>query len=340
MSEPEEWKAIPRREGEHPPAPERLRPADAPAGRTSVDLDPPEHRTDRTMQLNAVARRRAVRGDAFDEPAFTDEAQAPAERRDHDPAPDPAHDDGYGEDYDHAGDPPQADGFDDAYPDDRYDDHDSYALDGNGYDTDLDGGYDDYDHAYPDDDYGYDRSGPPAGPIVDDGDDFWPDEDPPRPRSRRLLFTILGILAIATLVAGALRYFVFDVYFVPTSSMAPAIGNGDRLVVNRFASSPDRGDVVVVANPTPGDAANAYVRRVIGLPGDTVAASDGVVLINGVPLEEAYLGDGATTADFGPVVVSTDELFLLSDNRALAGDIASVVPVSAEDIIGVMWLSF
>ena len=153
------------------------------------------------------------------------------------------------------------------------------------------------------------------------------------------------LVAVAVAVAVLVKTFVAQAFYIPSGSMLPQLQLNDRVVVSKLAydlHSPHRGDIIVFQappsqQPAPGsntepavvrwirDAGEAigvvtpstedYIKRVIGLPGDVVEARGGHVYINGRLLVEPYLPQGVVTADFGPVLVPPDRLWVLGDNR-------------------------
>lgn len=165
----------------------------------------------------------------------------------------------------------------------------------------------------------------------------------PGARRRTSRTRALVLAALAILGAGVSREFVAAPYTVAYGSMEPGLADGDRLVVNKLAyrlRPPKRGDVVAFdsgALPT-GGTGETYVKRVIGIAGDTVEARDGVVLVNGVPAEDTALD---STQPFGPVQVPPEMLFVLGDNRTVSVDSRAfgMVPVDAVvgEVSAVIW---
>ncbi len=150
---------------------------------------------------------------------------------------------------------------------------------------------------------------------------------------------------------------------IPSESMEPQLEVGDRVVVSRVAyrlHDPRRGDIVVFPSPTaPVDDADdegawpvrlgrevleavglrqpseeELIKRVIGLGGETVEARGGSIKIDGHNLREPYLSAGVTTADFGPVVVPEEHVFVMGDNRGNSSDSRIFGAVEINDIIG------
>jgi signal peptidase I len=127
-------------------------------------------------------------------------------------------------------------------------------------------------------------------------------------------------------------------YLVEGPSMAPTLLHGQRLLVARRAYrryTPRRRDIVVLREPTP--QALESVKRVVGLPGETVRVERGRVSINGVALDEPYLlglggGGGEGEWRLGP-----DQFFVLGDNRARSIDCRAYGPVGRERVVGRAW---
>ncbi|MGC7846696.1 signal peptidase I [Desulforudis sp. 1088] len=128
-------------------------------------------------------------------------------------------------------------------------------------------------------------------------------------------------LAIAVVLAVIIRLFIFQPFFIPSGSMEPTLMTGDRIIVSKFSyhfSEPKRGDVIVFKYPK--DPKRAFVKRVIGLPGETVQLKDSKLIVNGRVVTEDYLPPGLEFSDFGPQTVPRDMLFVLGDNRNNSDD--------------------
>ncbi len=141
-------------------------------------------------------------------------------------------------------------------------------------------------------------------------------------------FYILIILINAFLINSLLAPFMIlpiKAYKLPAASMTPTLMIGDRVIVNKTYytdKKPHRGDVVIF--PEPSDPRKDFIKRVIGLPGETIEILGKKVYINGQPLEEPYIMGAperglpagmAATEKFGPVTVPDGKLFVLGDNR-------------------------
>jgi signal peptidase I len=114
-----------------------------------------------------------------------------------------------------------------------------------------------------------------------------------------------------------LRTFVIEGRIIPSESMLPTLQVGDRVMVNKFIyyfKKPQRGDIIVFHPPEILNSKDDYIKRVIGLPGETVEMKNNKVYINGKPLVEPYLAEPVNYT-YGPVVVPEDSLLVLGDNR-------------------------
>lgn len=130
----------------------------------------------------------------------------------------------------------------------------------------------------------------------------------------------LQSLVIAGILAFFIITFVAQSFVVDGRSMADTLQDGERLFVNKFIyriNPPARGDIIVFSPQ--GAPAQKYIKRVIGLPSDTVYIKDGVTYVNGEAIEEDYTKD-KTIGDFGPYEVPEESVFVLGDNRNHSAD--------------------
>jgi signal peptidase I len=133
---------------------------------------------------------------------------------------------------------------------------------------------------------------------------------------------IEGIKTVATaaILAFGIRTFVAEARYIPSSSMEPTLEINDRLIIEKVSykfKDPERGDVVVFSPTDRLKAENfkdAFIKRVIGVPGDKVEVRGGAVYIDGKILSEDYIAE-QPNYDFGPVVVPNDQYLVLGDNR-------------------------
>jgi signal peptidase I len=181
-----------------------------------------------------------------------------------------------------------------------------------------------------------------------------------RSRRKRLLIEFIVLTLIALLIAFVLRTFVAQAYYIPTDSMQPELDIGDRIVVDKIsyvARDPRRGDVIVFDSPiqpSSDDAAlpvrivrrgldavglrqpdtNTLVKRVIALPGETVEARGGRVLVDGEPIDEPYLPRGTVTDSFGPTQVLDGDVWVMGDKRAISRDSRDFGAIPRDSIVG------
>lgn len=108
---------------------------------------------------------------------------------------------------------------------------------------------------------------------------------------------------------------------IPTGSMKNTINIGDRVIAERFVfrfTGIERGDILIF-HPSDESDKEYLIKRVIGLPGETVEGIDGYVYINGVKLEESYVAD-LLSENFGPYTVPDNSYFMMGDNRTNSFD--------------------
>lgn len=154
---------------------------------------------------------------------------------------------------------------------------------------------------------------------------------------------ILQIVVIAAAIIIPVRYFLVQPFIVKGASMEPNFFENEYLIVDeisyRFAEV-QRGDVVVFRPPT--GVEDHYIKRVIGLPGETVEINAGVITVyndtypNGIELDEAYISE--FTAGHQRVTLSVNEYYVLGDNRDESLDSRKFGPVHESYIIGKAWI--
>lgn len=129
------------------------------------------------------------------------------------------------------------------------------------------------------------------------------------------------VIVVAFLLAFVINRFVIFQVEVPSGSMETTIMTGDRVATLRLSylfSDPKRGDIVVFLFPD--DEKVDYIKRIIGVPGDTIEIKEGVLYINEEPYEENYLKDPMVKEDFGPISVPEESYFMMGDNRNTSAD--------------------
>ncbi len=143
-------------------------------------------------------------------------------------------------------------------------------------------------------------------------------------------------IATVLMIGGLLiHYFLVTPLVVRGKSMLPNFRDGEVLVVNKIVyrfQAPARGDVVAMY--WPGETEKRFIKRIVGLPGETVLIGDGWIFINGVLLKESYLTPGVTTSNKLTRILQTDEYFVLGDNRLASSDSRAWGPVPKSFLIG------
>lgn len=151
--------------------------------------------------------------------------------------------------------------------------------------------------------------------------------------------------AMAIVLSFGIRTFVAEARYIPSSSMEPTLQINDRLIVEKITyrfQNPERGDVIVF-NATEElrrqNFKDAFIKRIIGLPGDTVMVRNGKVMVNGNVLNELYIKE-EPQYDYGPVTVPENEYLVLGDNRNNSYDSRYWGFVPREKIIGRAFVRF
>ncbi len=155
------------------------------------------------------------------------------------------------------------------------------------------------------------------------------------------------IVLVAVGFAFLVRGYAFQTFFIPSESMVPRLQTDDRVLVNKFAfdlRDPSRGDVVVFR--TPPDARKKgiagmddLVKRVVGLPGETIEGRDGRIFINGRVLEEPYLPAGLRSTTFTAPKIPANSYFMLGDNRQFSNDSTHWGPANRNLFVGPVFMT-
>lgn len=160
-------------------------------------------------------------------------------------------------------------------------------------------------------------------------------EAPPQRSSllREIVETVLLTAIIFLIVNTATGRFRIE-----GQSMEPNLHDGEYVLIDKVSyvlHPPERGDVVVLLRPGERD----YIKRIIGLPGDTVEVKNGQVLVNGIALDEPYIADPARQ-NTPARQVEPERYFVMGDNRNNSSDSRSFGTISAKDIVGRAWIVY
>ena len=158
-------------------------------------------------------------------------------------------------------------------------------------------------------------------------------------------YAVLAVVAIG--VALLVQAFVVKPYRIPSESMQNTLLIGDRVLVDRISwrfSEPQRGDIVVFHPPMDGP---VLIKRIVGMPGDELSVSDGVLSVNGVPQDEPFVrqtesgpepteafANGLPWGLEAPYTVPAGSYFMMGDNRTNSGDSREFGPVARSQLVG------
>ena len=156
-----------------------------------------------------------------------------------------------------------------------------------------------------------------------------------------VIWEFLKIIIISLIIVVPVRYFLFQPFVVRGQSMEPNFHNGDYLIIDELSyrlRDPQRGEIVVFRSPV--GQTTYYIKRIIGLPGETVRIKDGKVIIYTIQGKEIdlnelnYLPSSSKTSGNLEVSLGYDQYFVLGDNRSASYDSRRFGPISRKDIIG------
>ncbi len=204
-----------------------------------------------------------------------------------------------------------------------------------------------------------------TAPSSEDAAEPAPPEEQESGKGRSFWRELPLLILIALVIAVVIKTFVIQAFWIPSSSMENTLQINDRVLVNKLAfdiGDVSRGDVIVFDDPrgvqeresvaeavlrnlaesvglsTP---KSEFIKRVIGLPGETVEVRDGAVHINGEALAESYLHPRTSMPDFGPETVPPGMYFVMGDNRNSSQDSRFFGPIDGDAIVGkafvVLW---
>jgi signal peptidase I len=202
-----------------------------------------------------------------------------------------------------------------------------------------------------------------------DGSAYEPPEElaDNKPKRKSFLAELPVLIIIALAIAIILKALLVQAFWIPSQSMVPTLLVDDRVFVNKLMAFTEleRGDVVVFISPFADEDAPAepvgtriletlkqtfgvtstavpddLIKRVIGLPGETVEIVDNHVRVDGVALDEPYLADNVQMSDMAPRTLRDDELWVMGDNRDFSSDSRRFGPIKVNNVIGRAFVRF
>ena len=187
-------------------------------------------------------------------------------------------------------------------------------------------------------------------------------EDEKQPGLLAVLRETVVLVALAVLLAVVFKTFLVAAFYIPSGSMESTLNISDRVLVEKVSyrfGDIEHGDVIVFVHDEPGvevprpsnpvvgffsslgqaigvvpPSDRDFIKRVIGLPGDTVTCRGGKVIRNGQPVTEPYLDPGTQTDGCTRTTVGPGQLFVMGDNRDNSQDSRVFGPVRESDVVG------
>lgn len=156
---------------------------------------------------------------------------------------------------------------------------------------------------------------------------------------------VAKVIIISLAIIIPVRYFLIQPFYVKGASMEPNFHDNEYLIIDELSyriGSPRRGDVIVLRNPR--RESEFFIKRIIGLPGETIVISDGQVTITndqnpqGWILHEPYLPKSVITSGTSSTPLGDKQYYVLGDNRASSLDSRVFGPIERREIIGRTWI--
>ena len=168
-----------------------------------------------------------------------------------------------------------------------------------------------------------------------------PSLESPQKREGNFLWELIKFAVIAFIIVVPIRTFVAQPFIVSGASMEPTFENADYLIVDELSyhlEKPTYGDVVIFRYPK--DPSKYFIKRIIGIPGDTVKLSGArVTIVNaahpqGFELDQSFIPEGRQSNDHSELTLGSGEYFVLGDNRKASSDSRYWGALPEENIIG------
>ena len=161
--------------------------------------------------------------------------------------------------------------------------------------------------------------------------------------STKEIISWIAVFAVAFILAFVLNKFIIINANIPSGSMEDTINIGDRVFGNRLAyksKSPKRGDIIIFWSPVKEN--TYYIKRIIGLPGETVEIKDRTVYINGEALKEDYISEDnwIKKGQEGKWIIPEGQYFMMGDNKDDSTDSRAWGPIEKKDIVAKAFLRY
>jgi signal peptidase I len=156
-------------------------------------------------------------------------------------------------------------------------------------------------------------------------------------------FDFIKTVVVVIILALIIRLFIIQPFIVEGQSMEPSFKNNDYLITEKITykfRAPERGEVIIFHPP--GNPSVNYIKRVVGLPGDTITIQDGSVYINGKQILEPYLNSNKETKSSSSekytLTLKENEYYVLGDNRTQSRDSRELGPIPSANIVSRIWV--
>ncbi len=150
---------------------------------------------------------------------------------------------------------------------------------------------------------------------------------------------LLETIVPALIIAMGIHFFLAEATLVEGYSMEPTLFGHQRVIIEKVSyklHAPERGDIIVIKVPQYNE---LYIKRIIGLPGETLEIREGVVYINGQALQEPYV-NGTPRGYYPSLTIPEGYVFVMGDNRNNSIDSRSFGPIPLENIVGHAWMRY
>ena len=159
-------------------------------------------------------------------------------------------------------------------------------------------------------------------------------------KTASLIFETIKVVVISFAIILPVRYFLIQPFYVEGASMEPNFLSSEYLIIDEISYrfvEPARGEAVVMRYPR--DPNQFFIKRIIGLPGESIEIVDGTVFINREPLDEPYISElNTSSSSYDRIVLADDEYFVMGDNRSNSLDSRVFGPIARKYFIGRAWI--
>jgi signal peptidase I len=175
-------------------------------------------------------------------------------------------------------------------------------------------------------------------------DKYYFEELSPTQKVIQFVWDLVKVVLVSLAIIIPVRYFLIQPFYVKGASMEPSFYDHEYLIINEITyrfNEPERGDIVVFKYPK--DPSQYFIKRIIGLPGETVEVRDNHIYVTNsdgrkmILDETTYLEEGERTISKTKWTLGPDELYVMGDNRDYSLDSRSFGPVSRDLVVGKVW---